>query len=413
MKLLHVALILATGVYTLGAHDTENGQSHPKEHSFRDITESIANVKSEPIGKLRGQLRSMYAGYHQRVSGVNDTYATALGGYLNFTSNDIQGLSVGTELAFAKDLHFATGERSFGKNNDELSSSDGKYTELSQAYLSYSYDALNIQAGRILIDTPLADSDDIRMIHDTFSGAVATYDYEGITFMAGHLSKWQGIDTGLDTPWSKTGTNGTNFGGISYEDIFEFSIWYYNITDMTNAFYADIGYLYHFNKAIDFHLGAQYLNESQLNNSGVDTGIYGLLGEAIVGNANFGLAYNHSRKNGVGESSFSGFGGGTLYTNMDTMILNELTNNRSASSLVAGASYEINRLNLTYAYGDFQGDADSVGVQEHIVEQDIIVEYNYKAFTSAFTYAISQDRQNLVKTAYDWERTQLLFAYNF
>ncbi len=413
MKILPITLLLTMGFYAAGAHENKNAQRAETEHSLRDVSQNVGKIEREPIGSLNGQLRTMYAGYHQRQLGVNDTYATAIGGTLNFISKDIKGFSFGAELALSKDLNFATGERTQGKNNAELSSTNGRYTALSQAYLSYSYANLKVQAGRILIDTPLADSDDIHMIHDTFSGGVVSYEQSGVTWMFGHLSKWQGTDAGLDTPWAKTGENGTNFGGVSYADDFEFNLWYYNITHLTNAFYADTGYLYHLNQTTDLHMGAQYLHESQLSGSGVNADIYGVLGEALIGDAALSFAYNYASKNGVGESSFSGFGGGTLYTSMDTMILNELTNNRSASALVGGIGYAFKKINFTYAYGNFTGNADNAGVKAHIVEQDIIADYSYKDFTFALTYAISQDRESTVKTDKDWERTELLFAYDF
>ncbi len=413
MKFLRIFFLLTMGFYSLNAHDDKRIEQAQTEHSLRDISQDVVRIEREPIGRLNGQLRTMYAGYHQRATGVTDTYATAMGGTLNFISQDIKGFSFGAELALSKDLNFATGERTQGKNNAELSSSDGRYTALSQAYLSYSYDKLKLQAGRILIDTPLADSDDITMIHNTFSGGVASYEQSGFTWMLGHLSKWQGTDAGLDTPWTKTGENGTNFGGVSYADGLEFNLWYYNITHFTNAFYTDMGYLYHLNSTTDLHMGAQYLHESQLSGSGINADIYGLLGEVFIGDATLSCAYNYASKNGVNESSFSGFGGGTLYTSMDTMILNAITNNRSAAALVSRISYVLNEINFTYAYGNFRGHADDAGVKADIVEQDIVVDYSYKEFTFALTYSISQDRQSGIKTDNDWERTELLFAYNF
>jgi len=418
MKIIHLALAGVLSMSALGAHENENAAKLEAEHSVRDVTENIASSnaadkKSVAFGKLSGQLRAMYAEYNQKATGNMDTYSTAIGGYLHYESINVNGFSIGAELAISKDLNFASGDEAKGENNNELSSADGKYTELSQAYLSYTYENFNVKAGRILIDTPLADSDDIRMIHNTFSGAVATYEYEGFAFMAGHLSKWQGYDAGLDTPWIKTGDSGTNFGGLSYDNGLELNLWYYNITKMTNAFYADIGYVYHLNSTTDLHGGVQYLKESELNNSGIEADIYGAFGEVLVGNVFFTLAYDHANKNGVGQSSFSGFGGGALYTNMDTMILKEITDNRSASSVVGSIGYAISDINVAYAYGDFDGNANSSGPQEHIVEQDIIAEYPYKDFTFALTYAISQDRQSGVKTGYDWDRVQLLVAYNF
>lgn len=415
MKTLHLALVGVLSISTLGAHENKNAEKFETEHSVRDVVKNIVHTNNDnssmvALGKLSGQIRTMYVGYHQHATA--DTYATAIGAFLDYESMHYKGFNLGAELEISKDLNFASGERSLGKNNPELSSTDGKYTELSQAYLNYKYDNLDIIVGRMLIDTPLADSDDIFMIHNTFSGAVASYEYKDATFMVGHLSKWQGTDAGLDEPWVKTSDSGTNFGGISYTGDLEFNVWYYNITKVTNALYGDIGYTYHLNSATDLHGGMQYLHEKELSGSGIKADIYGAYGEAIIGNATLTLAYNYAAKN-QGKDSFSGLGGGTLYTNTEKAILNDITNDRSASAFVAGVAYTINDVNLLYAYGDFDGNADSFGIEKHIVEQDIIVDYTYNDFVLSLTHSISQDRKNAAKTSDDWERTQVFIAYNF
>ena len=46
---------------------------------------------------------------------------------------------------------------------------------MAEAYINYKYDTLNFRAGRQVLNTPLADSDDICMIQNTFEAYVATY----------------------------------------------------------------------------------------------------------------------------------------------------------------------------------------------------------------------------------------------
>jgi len=365
-------------------------------------------------GKVSGQIRTVYAGYDLKENGQKDNYATAIGGALKYELASLYGFNGAVAFRTSQDLAFATGDIDDNKQNPELSSSKGKYTEVSEAYINYKHSGLNLRAGRQPLDTPLADSDDTRMIPNTFEAYVATYEIDDFSFMAGNIQKWQGVDAGLDDGWIDAGKNGTNFSGISYDDkLLEFSAWYYNITKGTNAFYADMGMNYDFNKNYSLHGAIQYLNESELDNSKIEADIYGALVEFVAYDIGFNLTYNKSNKKSA-KSSFSGTGGGTMFTSMDTMILDEITEDRDASAVVAGMSYGYNDFDFLYAYGDFVGDKNSAGIKAHIVEQDIGFSYDIKEeFVVAAIYVMQEDKQNSIKTQNDWNRVQMMVNYNF
>ena len=125
------------------------------------------------------------------------------------------------------------------------------------------------------------------------------------------------------------------------------------------------------------------------------------------------VAYNKARRH-HGRKSFSGIGGGSLYTSMDTMILDEIVDDRDASALVFGMEYEMDDWKLMYAYGDFDGKADSAGIKAHIVEQNLGFEYSVNdEFVIAGIYVKEEDKLNSVKTTNDWDRTQIMVKYDF
>lgn len=392
-------------------------------HSVRENIDKEAVMKVKEVSatdnlkhmfkdaKVSGQIRAMYAGYEQKEQNANNNYAMALGGKLKYELAQLQGFNAGVAFYTSYDLNFATGEHA--KHNSELSSSDGSYTQLAEAYVNYKYKDFNFRAGRQILDTPLADSDDIRMISNTFEAYVATYTYKGFDFMAGNIQSWQGYDANLDTPWVKTGCNGTNFGGVSYHNVWELNLWYYNITDTTNAFYFDGGIQYSIAEDILVHAMVQYLNETELTASGYASIIYGGLFEFVSHGASLSVAYNKSLNN-PSRASFSGFGGGALYTSMDTLILDDIADDRDAHSLVTSLGYEIENFNILYAYGDFKGNADSLGNKAQIIEQDVSLEYNVNdEFLVACVYTMQEDKENSVKTEHDWNRFQLMVNYNF
>lgn len=375
---------------------------------------SVSNINEMfEEGKVSGEIRSMYAGYDIKT-GSDNIYATAIGGHIKYESAQLHGFSVGAAFALSHDIGFATGDEGI-KQNPELSSSKGEYTTLSQAYLNYSKGDFNFRAGRQLIDTPLADSDDIRMIANTFEAYIATYTISNISFTAGNLQSWQGYDAGLDDEWVNAGEDGTWFGGISYADDFiEANGWYYNITKLTNASYADLILNYEANSDISISAGVQYLNESEVSNSGVKADIYGAMVELSAYGLTLGAAYNKSGRE-ANKGSFSGFGGGALFTSMDTMILDEITPDRDSEAIMGSIGYEIDDLTLTYSYGDFKGDADGVGSKAHIVEQNIGAEYSIIKDTLLFRaiYVEQKDKESLAKTDFDWNRLEFMVSYLF
>lgn len=384
--------------------------------AFADESKKEVSTLKEMFeeGKVSGEIRSMYVGYDLEKAGENDIYATAIGGHLKYELSELNGFSAAAAFAISHDIGFATGEEGV-KQNPELSSSDGEYTVLSEAYLNYRYKDLNLRAGRQTVDTPLADSDDIRMIANSFEAYIATYELENFSFMAGKLQKWQGYDADLDNGWVKTAEDGTWFGGLTYSDeILEANAWYYNITKLTNAAYFDIVLNHEIDDEISAALGFQYLNESEISASGVEADIYGAFIEGSAYGFTLGAAYNKSSRS-VNKSSFSGFGGGALFTSMDVMILDEITEDRDAEAIVGTVSYEIDKLTFGYAYGDFSADADGAAQKAHIVEQNIGVEYTIAEdkLSARLIYVDHQDKESSIKTDDDWKRLELALSYNF
>lgn len=385
----------------------EIGKLEEKEVS---IVDNFKNMFKN--GEISGQVRVAYAGYNHKGS-TPDTYATAIGGILKYELAEYKGFNAGIAFYASKDITWLSGSNTH--RNTELSSSKGEDEDLSEAYLNYRTGNLNFRAGRQVLNTPLADSDDIRMIQNTFEAYVASYDNDGWQLMAGNIQSWHGIDleNGLDDGWRKIGNNGVNFAGAKYYDVWEFQSWYYNISDKLNAFYVDFGVEYPINDSVTIHTMAQYLNEEELNNSGYSASIYGGLFEVVFGGLGINVSYNHTDKK-QNKESFSGFGGGTLFTNMDMMILDNISKDREVNAIVSGLGYNHENISLIYAYGDFLGKADTNGDKAHIVEQNFNIEYNVNdEFLVAFIYVLSEDKQNALKTEYDYDRMQFMINYNF
>ncbi len=434
VKLSLVAVITIASTVYASAPDERNPsvrkaiqgvtKQEPKE---LDVVDGFKYMFED--GEVSGNTRSMHSAYNND-NDVN-TYATALGGQLKYELAKYKGFNAAASFITTYSMGFASGNRDVGKRNNWLSSTKSSYTELSEAYINYEFQDLNFRVGRQLIDTPLADSDDIRMVPNTFDAYTISYEVNGFSFIAGHLKEWQGYDAELDESWIKTGDEGVNFFGITYSnDCVEANAWYYNISNASasdiannssangnNAIYVEMIGGYVFNNNLDVHVGVQYLKESELDNSGIEANIYGAMVEIVFDSLGFNIAYNKSTKES-GKQSFSGYGGGTLFTNMDNMILDNITQDRETEAMVAGFVYGINDFYLLYAYGDFKGNADSVGIKANIVEQNIGVEYSPNDnFTVGAIYVVDDNKDDGTSANflndYNGKNFRVLVSYNF
>jgi len=420
-KIVCIVTCCAFAVGTL--FGAEDGEKRERLHSVKEAIGQVTKMQDKNVsmvesfkhmfeeGKVSGQLRTMYAGYEQKAATELDNYATAVGGILKYELAEFNGFNAGVALYTSQDIPSASGKNA--KHNPELSSDKGNYTDLHEAYINYSYKDLNIRVGRQRLDTPLADSDDVRMIPNSFEAYVASYDYNGFAFMAGHINSWQGVDANLSGGWSKTGSDGVNFGGVAYSDMYELNVWLYNITGYTNALYCDTGINYDMTSDLLVHAMLQYLQENELSKSGYDASIYGGMLEFVLNGLGLNFAYNATDASHQ-KQTFAGTGGGNLFTSLDTTTLDVVAVDRKAQAVVSGISYNYDNFNFLYAYGAFTGSKDSNGKKAYLVEQDVGFEYNVnEEFVLSAMYVMSDDRSSTTKTSNDWNRAQVMMHYNF
>ncbi len=426
-NLLKISLLSCLILSTSNAEDKIDGG---REVSVRKAIDSFGSFETTCIkdvdtigemfteGKFSAQFRSVYAGYNQKARGETDTYATAIGGMMKYELAMYNGFNAAIAGIVSQDLDFLTGKRE--KQNDELSSDKSNYTQLSELYINYKHDGLNLRAGAQTLDTPLADSDDIRMVPNTFEAYMATYEYDKFTFTFGNLQRWQGVDAGLgsgdEDEWVDIGDNGAWVGGVAYDGIVEANAWYYDISgdaEEVHAAYFDVSKGYDINDDISIYGGIQYLHEANVGISEIEADVYGVMAEFVAYDIGFNIAYNYSDGKD-GKRSFSGIGGGSMYTSMDTMIIDELTEGRDVHAIVAGLVYQVANWEFLYAYGDFDAKQDKFGESGHIVEQDMGFAYTLSdKLEVAVLYVMEDDRGSSRNTQNDWDRYQLIVKYDF
>ena len=372
-------------------------------------------------GDLSGQIRLGYMGNNAEQISVKDTYATAIGGQLKYETAPLNGINLGGAIYTSHAIRSLSGDND--KYDDFLASSEKSYTELAEGYINYKVDSFNFRAGRQLIDTPLADSDDIAMTPHTFEAYVASYEIEdlSLTFIGANVQRWQGVDSDYENEtlnsWQDTGVDGTWMAAALYNNsAIETGVWYYDVTKNAKAVYADITGTIAVNDDVNIALGAQYLTENESSQSQIDGTIAGVMAEASFFGITTMLAYD---KVSVDDSKqiFEGFGGGSSYTNMINSTAGTLHDGTygDGSSYVASVGYNLFDVDMSVAYGEFKADAIGAGSKAHISELDIALSHIYNDGEADVTvlYTNGADKESVSKTEYDYSSLQVTLNYNF
>jgi imipenem/basic amino acid-specific outer membrane pore len=351
-------------------------------------------------GKASGQIRGAYTSIENDAGG--NSYGTSLGGILKYETADWNGLKAGVGAYISQKLHSASGNADKNELNTELFDIDGKsYGYVGEAYLDYTMDDLSFRVGRQQIDTPFADTDDIRMHPNTFEAAIATYSaIEGTTLVGGYVTRWAGYDsegTVSKDKFKKLGgdeSNGVAVVGIVNESVENLALqgWYYNIDEVSDAIYADATYAIPFSEAMGLELSGQYAHFSEEKASGMDGSVYGIGAAFNVSALRLGAAYNKA-SNDDGKSVSNGFGGGPYMTSMEEWTIDGMNDVKayqlSAELDLANAGLE--GLTLTALYGNFKSDTDGTKVTEF----DLIASLELsEAITGDISYAMIDDKNN-------------------
>lgn len=95
-------------------------------------------------------------------------------------------LSVGVAAYISQRIGFISGNNVH--TTTEIFDEEGKsYAYVGEAYIDYTTDNFTFRIGRQQLDTPFADTDDIRMNPNTFEAAVVTYSGIDATTLIGRI----------------------------------------------------------------------------------------------------------------------------------------------------------------------------------------------------------------------------------
>ena len=252
---------------------------------------------------------------------------------------------------------------------------------MSESYLEGKFFNTVIKAGRQIIETPYANSDDIGMIPNSFEGfKIVNSDISDTEIIVLSLNKWSGVDSPKPEKFNKIQDNGDaiNSIGIIYTGIKDISLqgWNYDLSD-ENFEYYEVGY-----EGEKFDIALQYTRQ------GTDNTASGIAGDTEIGNLSLNIAYNS-----VDGTVSNGFGGGPFFTSGEDHTVDGTENQKATLN---GAEY---------SFQNFTAGVTSISFDKGEDEMDYILSYTQNdKLTFDFILADMND---------DGKLTRFFINYNF
>lgn len=226
------------------------------------------------LAEVKGQLRAVYQS-NSKLNG-NKTADFLVGGKLGIETASLYGASLGATFYTSNTI---TNKTDF-KDADYYNNNDKDYTFLGEAFARYSFKNGEIKAGRMELDTPIINSDDIRMIPDLYTAAMAKYSpVDKLNFTVGAVTQMAGWENGDDrtkfVPFAEVAKNHNEMSiflsthssvknsplyiiGATYEaDSLTANGWFGLIKDMARQYYAELEYTPIKNESLEFGVAAQ------------------------------------------------------------------------------------------------------------------------------------------------------------
>lgn len=356
------------------------------------------------------------------------TTATATGGMLGFTSGEFYGFSGRIRLMASARIAGLNPENDTSINPAPYDGTEG-FIYASEAALRYASAGFKAQAGRIQIDTPYADSDDIRMAPNTFEGIHAGVSANDT--LRGELlcvTRWAGTDSADENGRQSTfrpldeASRGMAGAGLSYtpSERLHVDVWAYRADRLFNLLYAEMGGDLLLGSGWHMTWGVQGAAMNALGDSGIEGAVIGADMLLTFGRITFGGAFNEAIV-GADHVVTDGFGGGPYYTSLDESTVagvSQVLPGHNVVVLRAGAGLDLSwwphadseGLQGTVQYGRFDIQDVPIEVREH----DLTVWYGWGETLQIEGIFAAYDIKELVSSENtDFTRYWLRLDYRF
>ena len=369
----------------------------PKEADSFDTMFDYADF----YGKAR--LGYIDSRYDLAAGGTERKHAFSLGGELGFKTAEYNGVHLQGAVYVSQDVHGLNPAN--GKKNPEFFGEDlESYAYVGEMGLHYQNEYVKGAFGRIRIETPYADSDDIRMSANSFEGACVFVEYmPNLSSQFLYLTRWAGydsqdMDASLYQNRFKKLVDEESFGMASGSITYEYApdssarLWVNYIDRMSIITYVEASGIEYFGDAwIHFDYGVQYSKIDELEGSNVEGSVYGAMGIVHLKQFFFGVAANLVYVDGDNYVT-DGFGGGPYYTSLDEATLawmSQLHPGEDIRSYKVGIGYDFSEtffdgLVAELVYGELRDDHNKAHEENLILTYDFNERWHLEAIATHF-----------------------------
>ncbi|MBU0721497.1 OprD family outer membrane porin [bacterium] len=377
--------------------------------------EDLSTMFSE--GKTSGQIRmfSIDRTYNGTAGNTTHRNGTALGGNLKFETAAYEGLSLGTAFYTTNKIASSptVDPTLYGIDNNG-------YSILGEAYLQYKRGNTTFKGGRQKLDTPLAGSDDARMVPNLFEAyLLINTDLPDTTLIAGHVTRFaQGtfgraygagglvsVTSGYSA-WDASNqvgdfvnmgtyainqeTSGVSVVSATYTGIenLKIQVWDYYAHNILNALYGQVDYSWKclLSDKVKPFAGAQLIKENEVGDklAGRTDGLYvGAKFGAKIENFTAYIAYSQTTANEATDAAtenaiITPWGGMPAFT-QGMVTRHQFLAGTKASKIAASYNFKDlgADLSTTVYYASFDMDANSgYGVTRVATEPGFDIIYN-------------------------------------
>lgn len=275
-------------------------------------------------GAVKGNAKYYFIETQKDKAGGSHTsaHANAIGGTLNYTTGSLNGFQTGatfmTTQGFALPNAVDTSILSRDDGVRRAGSASGtiaqdSLTVLGEAFVKYSYEDFTAMYGRKVINTPLINAKEVRMLPSAVQGAFVDYTLEcGTKVGASYLTHFKQRTSSEFTNIIKhaLGANtqsitGNDEGevvvvsGVYKDEKKSFQMYDYYAEDFLNSIYLEAGFKNKLDSGISYNAQAQYINQQSVGNADKNLALAGSVTDGKKINANaigvkMGVGYKES-----------------------------------------------------------------------------------------------------------------------
>jgi hypothetical protein len=395
--------------------DSEKGMMHSKQAFRYEVVKSLPQEADsfDEIFKYAKPFATFKTAWIDTDLSDCKTTATSLGGSFGFDSASYHNTKLHVAAYTSQKVPFLN-PTDTSLNYSYFDENGDSFTYIAEASIDYEDDNFLARIGRIRIDTPYADSDDIRMAANTFEGFLGEYSIDkNFKMQTYFLSRWAGYDSGenqqLFKPLYEDSRGEKSFGAFgasvaySFNNDDEASLWLYHVDKMSDIVYTEVAGHFDMSDALHIEYGVQAATINEIDNSNIAGDILGAMAIFDFEDFFIGFAGNYAFVKDD-NSITNGFGGGPYYTSLDESTIGFVSEQAVGSDIVSarlGAGFKLGFIGMSHTTFELvHGNLKSTDNLESYDENDIVLTYSddkYIQFDAIFANYYVDSTQNRIE----------------